>query len=388
MPSQIIKLLEDETEGKFYRSFRYCADEEIRVPTIAYDDRHTFTVKDKFGETDTSLKEAKNLHKLADKILTSEPLFSYFLDGSRRTYKVDDLEKNKRIFPVMAGQVGFACCQRKDPSTFKVAEAECSLVLSLPSIANSSIRNPELFLNNLKEKINQSGRLPQSSLKFSKILTYNSSPQDESKKYEHLGIATIQDEMIETEKRLVATLYTKNLLSPTRYLLKDGSLQYKPMKTGEFKELARIKNHYRRVVGASKLFNPELCKDKNNKNIASKIAAMPLYHRTPAYMYGDEHYLGDVKFSIWYVRIRESKRTESPFSGVLKLEKVLVTDDEIENGLDSDEVDFITANIINERNPVCYGKDARWANHLYPIYLTESFIKSKYISDLHFLNLF
>ena len=73
---------------------------------------------------------------------------------------------------------------------------------------------------------------------------------------------------------------------------------------------------------------------------------------------------------------------------MLKIEKVLVTDEEIERGLESSEIDRITANIINERNPVCYGKDQRWANHLYPIYLTETYIKSQYLSDLHFINLF
>ena len=73
---------------------------------------------------------------------------------------------------------------------------------------------------------------------------------------------------------------------------------------------------------------------------------------------------------------------------LVKIEKILITEDEIENGLNSEEIDLITANIINERNPVCYGKDARWANHLYPVYLTENFIKSKYLSDINFLNLF
>jgi hypothetical protein len=37
----------------------------------------------------------------------------------------------------------------------------------------------------------------------------------------------------------------------------------------------------------------------------------------------------------------------------------LITDEEIENGLDSQEIDLITANIINERNPVCYGKGCK-----------------------------
>ena len=61
---------------------------------------------------------------------------------------------------------------------------------------------------------------------------------------------------------------------------------------------------------------------------------------------------------------------------------------EVINGLDTDEVDLITANIINERNPVCYGADTRWANHLYPVYVTECYAKSKYLSSAMFLNLF
>jgi predicted nuclease of restriction endonuclease-like (RecB) superfamily len=41
-----------------------------------------------------------------------------------------------------------------------------------------------------------------------------------------------------------------------------------------------------------------------------------------------------------------------------------------------------------ERNPVCYGSDMRWANHLYPVYLTERYVKSHYLSTESFLHLF
>ena len=46
------------------------------------------------------------------------------------------------------------------------------------------------------------------------------------------------------------------------------------------------------------------------------------------------------------------------------------------------------AHLMNERNPVCYGTDGRWANHIYPIYLTERYIKSQYLSSNLFLELF
>jgi hypothetical protein len=399
---KVLDIVASETNGKCYTSFRYCADDEIRVPTLDFDsqDKAVSVVVKEFGETDTNLNTSKSLKPFADKITNNEPLFHFFLDGSRRTYKVDDIEINRNIYPIIAGQIGVACCQRKDPNQFKCAEFDNSLVLSLPKGANPNGGDATLFFNSLTNKINSTQRIEKAQVKFSKILSYDSKKQSSSQiisydskahgrdvKYEHLGIATIQDEMIETEKRIVAHLANKNLINPDRYLIKDGSLQYAPAKSSNFKELSKFKSHYKCVIGVSKMFDPELCKDMNNRSNADKIAALPIYHRTPAYKYKSER-VGNVCFAVWYVRIRKSEHTFSPFSGVVKIEKILITEEEIENGLDSQEIDLITANIINERNPVCYGTDARWANHLYPVYLTESFIKSKYLSDINFLNLF
>ena len=116
------------------------------------------------------------------------------------------------------------------------------------------------------------------------------------------------------------------------------------------------------------------------------IAQLKPFERTPASLYSTDRVEG--KFAIWYVRLREPRRSRGPFDGIVKVEKILVTDHEAEFGLESSEVDNISAWIVNERNPVCYGKDDRWANHLYPVYLTETFIKSKYRSTAHFINLF
>ena len=390
MTNKVLEFIANEINGKCYQSFRYCADDEIKMPTIDYEDKgNEFSlVKNSCGETDTSLKTTKSIKETAKKIINAPPLFHFFLDGSRSTYKVDDIEINRNVYPIIAGQIGVACCQRQSPDQFKCAEFERIIVLSLPNIANSepSIK-AELFFNRLKDKVNILPTLKKREIQFDKILSYNSKKQDDGTKYEHLGIATIQDEMIETEKKIVASLYDKGLINANKYLIKDGSLQYKPMRAGDFKELIKIKNHYKSVIGVSKMFNPELCKDKDGKSNADKIADLKLFHRTPVYKYKSEM-VGNIYFAIWYVRIREKEHSASPFAGVLKIEKILITDEEIENGLDSQEVDLITANIINERNPVCYDNDDRWANHLYPIYLTETFIKSKYLSDINFLNIF
>jgi hypothetical protein len=389
----ILDFIAKQTAGKVYKSARYCLDSESSVPTINYDDSQQFILqKDRFGETDTSLKTTKNLTVLTQRISRTEsPLFRYFLDGSRRIYKVDDIAYQKRIFPIVGGQIGVACCERQNPDQFGRAALERHLVLSLPTLAaTDSTGRIELVLGNLLSKLNQLPRLQQQGVQFSELLAYSSDRNDQGREeYLNRGTAKIQDKMIEYEKRTVDNLARRNLLTLDRYLLKDGSLQYPTTRDKSLSiETARFRSNFRRVVGVSKSFNPEFSKDRRGQSNAATIAELPTFHRTPVAFYDEASRSGNVAFAIWYVRIRPATHNESPFAGVLKVEKILVTEEERDNGLDTAEVDRITAHLINERNPVCYGNDQRWANHLYPVFLTESYIKSQYISDLHFINLF
>lgn len=386
---KILNFISKQTKGTCYKSHKYCYD-GLEMPSVVYDDKQNINFsQDRNGETDKGLKTWKSLLELAKKINNKdEPsLFRYFLDGSRKTYKVDDIAYGNRLYPIIAGQIGVGCCERLERGDFKKLCLETLLVISLPECANKDNFPDELFFNNLIQKLNDLNNLKQRVISFNKILHYSDSKLKQGEKYENKGIAKIQDEMVETEKRLVSKLVKRRKLNYESYLLKDGSIEYQKMKTGDYKDLSSMKSNYRCVVGVSKSFNPELCKDSKNKSIAKKIADLPLYCRTPAYKYSTERTPG-VEFSVWYVRIRDLTKTISPFDGVVKVEKILVTEKESEHGLDSDEIDRISANIINERLPVCYGSDKRWANHLYPVYLTETFIKSNYLSDLYFLNLF
>jgi len=383
---KILEHLATQTKGTCYKSYRYCFN-GVEVPSVIYDDKQNIVFsRDKSGETNKGLP--KPLGELAKKInRQGKPLFKFFLDGSRRTYKVDDIAYNNRIYPIIAGQIGVGCCARENPDSFKNFALENFSALSLPECANKDNMPNELFFNSLTAKINDLPSLKKRNLTLRKILPYEDRQLKEGEKYENKGIAQIQDEMIESEKKLVAKLARERKLDFSSYLIKDGSLQYQSSKGEDLKNLAAIKSNYRCVVGVSKSFNPELCLDQNKRSIAKKIADLKLFHRTPAFKYSTERARG-VEFSVWYLRIRAINRTISPFDGVLKIEKILVTENEIAKGLDSDEIDLISANLINESFPTCYGSDNRWANHLYPIFLTESFIKSKYLSDVYFLNLF
>ena len=383
---KILDIIAKKTNGRSHKSYKLCHDTLSAVPQVTYEDDSSLISLKEYAETDTS-ERVKDLTKLSNKLFDNSlpPLFRYFLDGSRRTYKIDDIEYGKKIYPVVAGQIGVGCCERADRNLRKY-KIEKHTVIVLPEHAHADGHNPSLYFRKFTDEINQMDVVKNRGLSISKVLYYDCNKTD-GDKFEKKGIAKIQDAMIDYEKSMVDQLVREHKLSEDNYLLKDGSIQYVDSKEGDFNVMSKIRANYQYVVGVSKSFNPELMLDSQKKSNATKIAQLPLYHRTPAFMYENERFQG-IKFAIWYLRIRDVERTETPFSGVIKVEKMLMVGDESEKGLESGEIDLISANLINERNPVCYGSDTRWANHLYPVYLTEKFIKSQYLSDVYFLNLF
>ena len=133
----------------------------------------------------------------------------------------------------------------------------------------------------------------------------------------------------------------------------------------------------------SKLFNPDLLRDFKGHRLSKTIANLKPYERTKVYRYPASG--SQSEFAMWYLRLRNSNFRETNFSDVIKCEMVL---EEKGGVLDTQLVDLISANLIREAYPTCYGKDNRWANHLYPVFLTESFCKSNYINQNIILNLF
>lgn len=384
-----MEIIEKETKGKSFHTYKYSYD-SIGVPSIDYDDDPNKIMKWKDSGENGSPKKPINLKPLADQLqsLGEKPLLKYFLDGSRHVFKVDDIAYNKQVFPVVAGQIGIGCCKREN----KKMQSERfyrELVLALPDKANPDCWDDSAYFAAKLKKLNDSSELKKLGLQFSAIIPYSTKNAGQvGMKLDNLAVAVIQDYMVEAEKRMVAELVKEKRLSQDSYLLKDGSLEYKVAKTGreDLRSLQKIKHNYQWVIGVSKSFNPEICLDHTGKPNSNYIADLPVFHRTPVARY-ENNYSGDVQFGVWYIRLRDKRRTQTPFDGVVKVEKIMMNE-EIEKGIDSDVVDLISANIINERNPTCYGKDRRWANHLYPVFLTESYVKSKYISTEMFLHLF
>lgn len=388
---KIVRFIAEETQGECFTSFKYCYDDN-NAPSISYNDEEKSYVNLRDYAEDVHDPRPRDMRSRAEILRQGPPLFKFFLDGSRRVYKVDDIQYDKKVFPIVSGQISVACCAREMNEdytfrSFKHVMEESYPVLCLPVSANGEGIDHSVFFRNLRDKINELPQLKSANIALEKVLYYLTKLEG-NETLENKGIARIQDEMVDCEKRIVAHLMNRHLLNQNNYLIKDGSIQYKPMKTGDYKELTRIRNNYRHVIGVSKKFNPNLMKDQKDQSSAGAIARLKPYHRTPAFLWqpGDEW--GNVNFAIWYVRLRPIDKTASPYAGIVKVEKMLMTGHESEYGLSTDEIDTITAHLVNERNPVCYGNDARWANHLYPVYLTECYCKSRFKSDYYFLNLF
>lgn len=380
-------LLAQETGGKSYKAHKYSLDHAER-PEIDYGEDGA--VWEEIAETNPK-KTYTGLAKFSRGLSSShvKSCLSYFLDGSRRVYKVDDIAYTKSggrtaIYPVLAGQIGVGCCKREN-GHLKEALFKAEMDLSLPEIADAD--GYPGFFDALAKKINKADELVRRGLKFAKVIPYRVDQKGaRDKKFEDRGTARIQDRMIELEKDAVAELVRRDKLGQDDYLIKDGSLEYRSTKRERISEREKqiFLNNYKWVVGVSKNFNPQICKDTNGKANPGFIANLPLYARTPVALYRWDN----MKYAVWYVRIRAKERTRTPFDGIVKMEKLLVTDEEQNRGIESQEADFLSAQLINERMPTCYGSDLRWANHIYPIYLTEKYVKSHYLGTESFLHLF
>lgn len=385
--NKVMNVLAEVTGGKSYKAHKYALDHSDR-PSVDYGPSEI--VWRRRAETSPH-KNYIDLSNRCKKLASQDDqILSYFLDGSRRVFKVDDMAYSQSgnrsvIYPVVAGQIGVGCCRRVDKKMIP-ARFKREFVLSMPDVADADGKSG--FWPATVKKLNECNELKRLGMVFSSILPYKTSKNDD-KKYEDRATAAIQDRMIDREKELVAELVREGMLDQDNYLVKDGSLEYRPTKEdkSDKKKYQTFKNNYNWVIGASKNFNPEVCMDANGHPNPGFIAELPLYHRTPVAEYENDM-LGDIKFAVWYIRLRDKNRTRTPFDGILKVEKILVTEEENELGIESDLVDTLSAYLMNERNPVCYGSDLRWANHLYPIYLTESFVKSRYLSTESFLHLF
>ena len=212
---KILDFIEKDGDGKYscYKTRKLVLDQNDQ-DTLDYDDKPAVSLNSSnFAETDLSRKETVAIGPQMMK-LARNPLFSYFLDGSRHVYKVDDIAIGNRIFPFLAGQIVVGCCERKDRDTFKCHSVIRKVVLSLPKNFNydddKEVNFCRMYCERINEELAKSSFVQEYGIKIDQILLY---PTDGSKDiiadkngYKNSGTAKIQNEMTDEEQRMVSSL--------------------------------------------------------------------------------------------------------------------------------------------------------------------------------------
>lgn len=165
-----MQTLAKETGGKSYKAHKYGLD-NAEIPFIDYGEDNM--VWKKTFETYPHRSYVKLEDKCKKMISCGEPLLTYFLDGSRRVYKVDDIAykfgKRSLIYPVIAGQIGVACCKRTN-KIVKLEELKNEIVISLPGIANADGKPG--FFEAIAKKLNNISEFRHSNIKISSVIPY------------------------------------------------------------------------------------------------------------------------------------------------------------------------------------------------------------------------
>ena len=358
-----LKKLTDILQSKgilFYQADRFSLDNYFMEP---FQDRNE--VFDEARIFETQPFELKK--KLA---LYSDSIFKFFLDGSRKTYKIGEIiTTDNKFVPVVAGQIGAVCCARGADKKLSKQELRRKNVLML----YDSIQEDEFVA--IKESLEymSSKNIPVAVEKYSFDKMRDDAPAN-------AAVAALHKLMGDLEIALLTDIAMRQkLLSTDEMLVIDGSLQFLTQKF----DPAIFYN----VIGISKSFNPNLTGVlKGKTHIGVVLSKLEFGERTPVYKYDTS---GSRKNTIgaWYLRIRERSNVHNPLEGVVKVEKMAMDEDK-EDGFKTDMIDNISRSILAERNPTCHGSDSRWANHLYPMYLSEKILKSSFLSDSFFINLF
>lgn len=195
---------------------------------------------------------------------------------------------------------------------------------------------------------------------------------------QNAGIAKIHKAMQDLEIKMLTEIAQEDINVNEDLIILDGSLQFISQKFD-----IEIFNN---VIGVSKSFNTSKTNLlKKRAQIGSHLSKLEFGERTPVFKIELDN--GRYSIGSWYLRIRKKRHCNHSLEGIIKIEKMAVNE-EIEEGLDSYFVDEISSHLLAEINPSCHGKDSRWANHLYPIYCTEKMVKTSFISDKCFENLF
>ena len=304
---------------------------------------------------------------------TETSMFRYFLDGSQRSHRAIDASFGNRYLPICAGQVGVAVLERTD-SGMLIPRRDLTCIENILAVPNVL---DEENAKDLEGKINAA--MPEN--RVFRIVRYDYQSKAD-KDPGDLGRAMIIHEMQILELKTIKKMIRNHAIQDTRLLVKDGGLQYRDTK---IKDLDLTKDdlvQLRNVIGLAKTFKPNMTlgQGRGRQDLGNLTKGLNWKERTTVISPNKGE---PTTHGWWYVRLRPREKAYSPLQGIVKVE-VFATGTEKEDGISEARADTISGYVLRERNVTPYNADTRWASHIYPIYLAETYLQSSFLSHERF----
>lgn len=364
MPSKILTELKKKAGDtlEIYQSERIALDERVSP----YADSYEHAPQSSFENP----RRTGAAFPVREPMASIPTILRYFMDGSRRVYRVGDLVLGgSYYFPIVAGQVSVSVLERVEQSRLVPVRSVCRVnrVLALPDKIDS--RAIAAFRSSLNATIG----FPL------QIVQYRTSEAPDKDPVEW-GIAAIMRTMHDLEIEAVQELATQYRLNNDSWLVIDGPLRFKQLGASRRLDVLQFRN----VIGVSKTFRPTFAVGRGRQamRIGTLVAELDQAQRTSVFRAEHE----DNLLGVWYLRLR--KGCVEPLQGTVKVECYAIDETTRMRGFDSDSIETLSAHVFRERSETPYGRDWRWASHLYPIYSAETYAKSQFMSDEAFQALF
>lgn len=294
--------------------------------------------------------------------------FRFFLDGCRRAYYICDMATpDGRMLPIVAGQYSTAIVERsRESGRVSLHDYSAEVVLMFPSGGYG--------LN--REDIKEIERVVSATFARTGMRVESVDIRNQEDPKQNL-LAYLNKLMQHLEVRHLERMTSDNRLGQSSIVIVDGALQFQ-----NIKEDRRYLLRY--AVGISKRFKLHL-RGVTGRSVQVGTHVLQLKRvgdRTTAFRTKEKDRRA---YAFWYLRIQPIEKMAYPYAGVVKIEKMLVEEEELAYGLSGDIIDNLSRYVLLERSVTPYGLDHRWASHIYPVYLTEQVQKQKFLSD-HFFS--
>ena len=291
----------------------------------------------------------------------TRPLFRYFLDGSMRTTGAGHIVDTKnRYLPIFIVQIGVAAT-KLDGKNIVVETYQNKNILFFPGTFSDE------DTKRAREGVKSAARTARLPLDI-ELECY---PLEDKEKPIDCARKQALSAMHMMEIDLIAHLAESGKVTRDALLMIDGSLQF-------YKGLESRQEAFHNVVGVAKSFDlhQRVGSGRKSKEVGMLVAGLKHRHRTAARKIAHRN----LTIGAWYLRLHSYKSFGALgiTDGVVKIEVFPDGATGANPVLDANRCNLISQHVLALHHPTTPWTDSRWASHLYPIHVTERYIKSRF----------